>query len=64
MYVESPGQLTPIRTVGGDIADFDGTRLLYFTSDDAGDHPAIYSLSTGVTEIIPLERWDCLGSGA
>jgi hypothetical protein len=59
VYVELPGQLTPIRTVGGDIADFDGTRLLYFTSDDAGDHPAIYSLSTGVTEIIPLEDgWD------
>ena len=53
------GQLTPIRTVGGDIADFDGTRLLYFTSDAAGDHPAIYSLSLGVTEIIPLEDgWD------
>jgi hypothetical protein len=59
VYVESPGQLTPIRTVGGDIADFDGTRLLYFTSDDSGDHPAIYSLSTDVTEIIPLEDgWD------
>jgi hypothetical protein len=59
VYVELPGQLTPIRTVGGDIADFDGTRLLYFTSEKGGDHPAIYSLSTGVTEIIPLDDgWD------
>jgi hypothetical protein len=59
VYVELPGQLIPTITVGGDIADFDGTRVLYFTHDAAGDHPAIYSLSLGVTEIIPLEDgWD------
>jgi hypothetical protein len=55
VYVELPDRLTPITTVGGDIADFDGTRLLYFVHDAAGDHPAIYTLSLGVTETIPLE---------
>jgi hypothetical protein len=55
IHVELPGQLTPITTVGGDIADFDGTRLLYFVHDAAGDHPAIFTLSLGVTETIPLE---------
>ena len=68
VYVELPGQLTPIRTVGGDIADFDGTRLLYFTSDDAGDHPAIYSrciLATRRRRRVHAakQRCTCGGSG-
>ena len=56
VFVARPDpRLTPISTVGGDIADFDGTRLLYFVEDAAGAHPAIYTPSLGVTETIPLE---------
>jgi hypothetical protein len=56
VFVAGPDpRLTPISTVGGDIADFDGTRVLYFVEDAAGDHPAIYTPSLGVTETIPLE---------
>jgi hypothetical protein len=52
---KSDPRLAPITTVGGDIVDFDGTRVLYLAEDAAGAHPAIYTPSRGVTETIPLE---------